>query len=94
MNKNNFKILRTEKGLRQEDIAKLLNVSRQAYSYWETGERNPDVEVLIALADYYNVTIDYLVGRSQIKTNYAINKDLEPYINHCINGYYKYIRKD
>ena len=56
MNKNNFKILRTEKGLRQEDIAKLLNVSRQAYSYWETGERNPDVEVLIALADYYNVT--------------------------------------
>ena len=91
---NNLKILRIEKNLRQEDIAEFLNISRQAYGYWEVGERNPDINSLIKLADYYNVSIDYLVGRTNIRKNYVFDKDLESYINYCINGYYKFVKKD
>lgn len=91
---NNLKILRTEKNLRQEDIAEFLNISRQAYGYWEAGERNPDIISLIKLADYYNVSIDYLVGRTKIRKNYVFDKDLELYINYCINGYYKFVKRD
>lgn len=53
--------VRREKGYSQEQLANLLNVSRQAVSKWEAGNSLPELEKLIALADIFNVSVDYLV---------------------------------
>lgn len=57
-----LKQLRTENDVSQSDIAKLLDVTRQAYSRYERGDREPDLEMLCKLADYFNVSVDYLIG--------------------------------
>ncbi len=59
--------LRKEMRLRQEDIAADLNVSRQTISKYERGDREPDFYMLNRLADYYQVSIDFLFGRTPIK---------------------------
>ena len=48
----------------QKDIAKSVGLSLRAYQRYEKGEREPTSSVLIALADYFDVSLDYLVGRS------------------------------
>ncbi len=55
--------LRKEKGLSQEKLAELLNVSRQAVSKWETSESQPDLPKLLLLCDVFGVTLDELCGR-------------------------------
>jgi len=62
-----LKELREFKRLNQHGLALKLNVSQSTISYYETGERKPDLDFLIQLADYFDVSIDYLVGRSCIK---------------------------
>lgn len=47
----------------QLEVAKNINITQFTYSNYETGKTEPTIEVLIKLADYYNVTLDYLVGR-------------------------------
>lgn len=59
-----LKELRKEKGLRQEHIAVALDISMSAYCNYEQGKREPTASVLCRMADYYEVTIDYLLGRS------------------------------
>lgn len=59
--------LREDNDLRQKDIAKILNVSQNTYSQYETGVIALTAEVLIKLADYYNVSIDYLLDRTNEK---------------------------
>ena len=56
---------RDGKGLSQSDMAKVLNVSRQAYSTYETGSRKPDIDALSVLAEYFDTTTDYLLGRTE-----------------------------
>lgn len=58
--------LRKNKNLRQEDIAKILCMSQSTYQHYENGRAEPNIESLKTLADYYNVSIDYLVGRDHI----------------------------
>ena len=62
-----IKELREAKGLNQQGLAIKLNVSQSSISYYETGERKPDLDALIQLSDYFDVSIDYLVGRSYVK---------------------------
>ena len=62
--------LREDNDLRQEDIAKLLNTSQRAYSYYENGERVIPIPMLIQLARYYNVSVDYLLGETKVKKRY------------------------
>ncbi|WP_042277396.1 helix-turn-helix domain-containing protein [[Clostridium] dakarense] len=57
----NLKKLRKEKNLSQEQLAKMLNVSRQAVSKWESGKTYPDIDNLILLRDIFNVTLDDLI---------------------------------
>ena len=59
-----IKLLREEKGIRQEDIGKLFNVSKSAVSQWENDIRTPDMDIIIKLADYFNTSTDYLLGRT------------------------------
>ena len=62
-----IKNLRVDHDLKQIELANYLGVSQNTYSDYELGKINVPVEVFIKLADYYDVTIDYLVGRSKEK---------------------------
>ncbi|MGO1043061.1 helix-turn-helix domain-containing protein [Clostridioides difficile] len=57
----NLKRLRKEKNLSQEQLAEMLNVSRQAISKWESNKTYPDIENLILLRNLFNVTLDDLI---------------------------------
>ncbi len=58
----NLRFKRKQLGLRQGDISTLLNISRQAYSNYETGNRSPDLETLVKLCDFYHVSLDEMVS--------------------------------
>ena len=62
--------LREDHDLRQQDIADILQCQRNVYRRYESGEREVPVWVIISLAEYYNVTTDYLLGLSDIKNPY------------------------
>lgn len=63
---NRLRELRLSRGLKLKDMATIVNKSLQAYGMYERGERNIDNEVLISLADFFNVTTDYLLGREAL----------------------------
>ena len=62
-----LKALRKAKGVRQKDMANLLNITERHYQVIEYGKIDIPTSKLIALADYFNVSLDYLVGRSNAK---------------------------
>lgn len=62
-----LKKLREEHHIKQEDAAKGMNIPLRTYCRYEYGEREPVVSVLVRMADFYGVSLDYLVGRSDIK---------------------------
>lgn len=57
----NMRTLRKKANYRQEDVSRLLNIQRQTYSNYENASRTPPLEIIIALAEIYNVSVDYLV---------------------------------
>lgn len=57
--------LREDKDEKQKNVADYLGIKQTTYSKYELGRINIPIEMLIKLADYYNVSLDYLVGRSQ-----------------------------
>lgn len=59
-----LKILRKEKGLTQTQLANAVGIGRQAYAYYEKGEREPSPETLCKFADFFGVTVDELLGRT------------------------------
>lgn len=59
--------LRRDSDHTQADIAAILQISKQQYSLYELGEREIPVHHLIRLADYYQVSVDYLLGRTDVK---------------------------
>ena len=59
---NRLKKLRTNKSLTQKELATILNVSQNAIFNWENGKREPSIDMLRKIADYFNVSVDYLIG--------------------------------
>ena len=59
----NLKLLRKGKGIGQAELAEAINVSLKTVSHWETGYTEPSIAQLTQLADYFDTTIDELVGR-------------------------------
>ncbi len=59
--------LREDKDLTQRDLGELLGVSQATYSRYESGKLDIPTDVLLRLADYYQVTVDYLLGRGEEK---------------------------
>lgn len=57
-----LKIIRKQKKYSQLKVAMDLNISREALSYYENGKRNPDIQLLRTLSDYFNVSIDFLIN--------------------------------
>lgn len=66
----NIRGLRIDGGYTQREIAQYLNVKQNTYSQYEIGVLNYPVEVLMKLADFYGVSVDYLLGRTDVKTPY------------------------
>ena len=60
----NLRGIREDRDIKQKDIAKYLNISQNTYSQYETGVISLTAEVLIKLAEYYNVSVDYLLDRT------------------------------
>ena len=67
---NRFRDLREDRDLKQKDLAAYLKVHQTTYSDYELGRLNVPVTVLHELADYYGVSVDYLLGRTKNKEPY------------------------
>lgn len=63
----NLRLLREEKGLSQQKLADMLNISQQAIFKYEKTANEPDISTLIRLAEIFDVTVDYLIGNSDIR---------------------------
>lgn len=88
MFKNRLTELRKEKGVTRQIAADSLKISRASLEYYEKGLRNPDTCVLARIAEYYNVSTDYLLGRSDIKTvnmNKRVASEITGLSEECIN---------
>lgn len=79
--------LRKEKKLTQQDLADQMNVSTAAVCKWETGASIPDINTLCMLADYFNVSVDYILGR-EARTKKCVvfcsQKECEKVIKGCV----------
>ena len=65
-----LKSLRTEKNITQKSLAEYLSVSERAYQHYESDTREPPLSNAAKLADYFDVSLDYLVGRSDDPTRH------------------------
>lgn len=79
---NRLKNLREDSQLNQSDIAKKLNISTAAYSYYENEKRDMPTNVLKQLSEFFNCSIDYLLGKTDIRNieqefNFAYHKETE-----------------
>lgn len=66
----NLKSLRLEKGLSQQKLADILNISQQSIYKYENNISEPDIAMLITIANYFGTSIDYLVGNTSIRVKY------------------------
>lgn len=64
--KDRLKELRKESNISQSEIAKMLNMSKMAVSHWENGHSEPSIEQLKTLAQFFNVSVDYLIGYTEM----------------------------
>ena len=62
-----LKILRTEKSISQKQLADVVSVSQQSINKYENHNIEPDIETLCKIADYFDTSVDYLIGRSDIR---------------------------
>jgi transcriptional regulator with XRE-family HTH domain len=69
-----FKSLRQERGLSQHELSQELNIPRTTLSSWELGTRGPDIYTLQILADFFNVSTDYLLGRIDVRNPVKTDK--------------------
>ena len=74
----NLRRLRTDHNYTQAQIGEQLNISRQAYSNYENGKRIPDIDMLIRIADIYEVTLEQLLTQTCTKTG-IVNESSGPY---------------
>lgn len=79
--KNIILTLRNEKRFSQEQLAKVLHVSKSTVAMWETGQRLPSVEKYEEIADYFNVDMDFLYGRTSIKRKTLFDESGSEYVN-------------
>lgn len=76
-----LKELRKERKMLQRQVAEAINCSQAVYSRYENGEREPSKEILAALADFYSVSVDYLLGRED-----RIQSEAESIVEHYTNA--------
>ena len=64
---NNFKMLREKKGLSQQELGEIIGVTQQSVYAWERGDAMPKLSTAVALAEFYGVSIDFILGRDEIE---------------------------
>ena len=62
-----LRLLRAEKGMTQKEVAAALEIGYRAYQCYELRQRYPDFQGLISIADFFDVSLDFLVGRSEVR---------------------------
>lgn len=67
--KTRIRDLREDRDLTQSEVCKILNISQVAYSYYELNKRNIPLDSLCKLADFYEVSVDYLLYRTEKKSS-------------------------
>ena len=67
MNTNNLKAVRKKSGKTQKEVAEGIGIGQGTYKNYETGAREPNGETLVAIANYFDVSTDYLLGRPDAK---------------------------
>lgn len=75
---NRIKQLRADRKMSQEELAAKIGVSRSTVGMYETGKREPDLETCEAIADFFNIDMDYLTGRSNIERRHPITPPASP----------------
>ncbi|MGN0584039.1 MAG: helix-turn-helix domain-containing protein [Ruminococcus sp.] len=84
----NLKKLRNKKGVSQQKLADTIEVSQQSINKYENHKIEPDIQTLIKLADYFETSVDYLIGHSDIDrvmeavSCYDLNEDEASFINN------------
>ncbi len=68
---NRIRLLREEAGLTQEQLAEKLYVERSTVAGWEMGKRLPDIDILCAMADYFDTSVDYIINRTSNRKCYS-----------------------
>ena len=76
----NLKLLRDEKGVSRQKVAEAIISSQQSIHRYENGDYEPDISTLTSLADYFETSIDFLVGRTEIR------KKTEPVDKYALNN--------
>lgn len=66
--------LREDNDITAEDFAQTLHITKRALNYYENNMREPSYPLLVQFADYFNVSLDYLLGRTDIPTPYPSKK--------------------
>lgn len=67
MKGSRIKLLREEKGLKQEELAKILSIAPSTIGMYERDAREPNDEIKIKIADYFGVSVDYILGKSDVR---------------------------
>jgi len=83
---DNLKKLRKSKGLTQVQFAEEFNISSGTIAMWETNKRVPDTSMLIKIAEYFGVTVDYLLGKSSTPTIRSSDKLEDVYLSLAKNA--------
>lgn len=84
----NLKRLRSEKGISQQALAEIIGISQQSVNKYENHNIEPDITTLILLAKYFNTSVDYLIGNTEIDhiienlESYELNDDESTLINN------------
>ncbi|MCW3490226.1 helix-turn-helix domain-containing protein [Dethiobacter alkaliphilus] len=77
--------VREEKGYTQSQLAGLINLSQQTIGHYELGRAKPDLETLQRIADIFNCSVDYLLGRTDIKNNHPTETKYQEFEN-CLRN--------
>nr|WP_312579615.1 helix-turn-helix transcriptional regulator [Sedimentibacter sp.] len=76
---NNLKLLRNKNGLKQKQIADLLDITERQYQRYEAGTVDPPTSKLVKLSNYFNVSLDYLTGRTDEPINPNVCTGVKPW---------------
>lgn len=87
----NLKTLRDEAGLSQRQLAEIIGVSQQSINKYENHNIEPDIDTLIRIADYFNTSVDYLIGHAEIrrKIEYTVAFELNRQERYLVEAFRK-----
>lgn len=79
--KNRISALRNSRHLTQDDMSAMLGISRAALSHYEQGRREPDYDTLIKIADFFKVSLDYIMGRTD-DPHISLRPEIRDFMDH------------